>query len=385
MNNSSSKPLKVRVIQSGEDSRWDTFVRNHPDSLPYHLAAWKNAVRDAYGHQPAYFIAEDGKGDLQGALPMIEIAQPFSAAQSVSLPFCDAAGPLVLDVDAEEQLKAAVRERSGRSNVKTIEMRLSGGSNREEGFGAGCAQSSREPEAKETETGLLQQHVKVRLLLDMPDDAEILWKSYKAKLRSQVNKAKKNGLEFHSGNSAELVDEFYHVYAKNMHRLGSPAHSRKFFQCIARNYGSDAKVGVVSFQGEPIGAGILLFIAERVSIPWASTLSDFNKLAPNMLLYWQLIEQSIQHGARQFDFGRSTPGEGTYKFKLQWGAQPEQLYWIKSSIDKIDGQPAWRDEAEPVPNAKKSRRRALVETIWQRMPLPLCNFIGPKIRKYISL
>ena len=34
-----------------------------------------------------------------------------------------------------------------------------------------------------------------------------------------------------------------------------------------------------------------------------------------------------------FDFGRSSEGEGTYKFKKQWGAKPTPLVWY-DSIEK---------------------------------------------------
>jgi hypothetical protein len=35
--------------------------------------------------------------------------------------------------------------------------------------------------------------------------------------------------------------------------------------------------------------------------------------------YWEAIRFSLKKGFRRFDFGRSTPHEGTYKFKQQWG------------------------------------------------------------------
>ena len=37
---------------------------------------------------------------------------------------------------------------------------------------------------------------------------------------------------------------------------------------------------------------------------------------------------SIERGSRWFDFGRSTPGSGTYDFKLRWGGKVRQLYWV---------------------------------------------------------
>jgi serine/alanine adding enzyme len=39
------------------------------------------------------------------------------------------------------------------------------------------------------------------------------------------------------------------------------------------------------------------------------------------------IRFAIGKGLNRLDFGRSTPHEGTYHSKKQWGAQPVQLYW----------------------------------------------------------
>ena len=64
-----------------------------------------------------------------------------------------------------------------------------------------------------------------------------------------------------------------------------------------------------------------------IEIPWASSIRDFNPLCPNHLLYWHAMETAVAEGVDVFDFGRSTPGEGTFKFKEQWGAEPVPLHW----------------------------------------------------------
>lgn len=377
--------IKVRALEPGEESRWDTYVRNHPGALPYHLLAWKNAVAEAYGHQSRYLVAKDDKGSVHGVLPLIDIAPPFAAAHTVSLPFCDAAGPLVSECEVDALLQKEALKLVGLSKIKTMEIRFPGVSHLQENESGQDIQDSREGENAAPGIPPPGGDIKVRMLLELPGDVETLWKSYKSKLRSQVNKARKNGLDFSFGNNDELVADFYRVYAENMHRLGSPAHSLKFFQSIARQYGEDAVLGIVSHEGRPIGAGILLFVERRVSIPWASTLSDFNRLAPNMLLYWQLIELSIQRGATQFDFGRSTPGEGTYKFKQQWGAEPAPLSWVRSVVRIEEGNTVWQTDSQTVQSGKKSVGREFVENVWRNMPISVCNFLGPRLRKYISL
>jgi hypothetical protein len=52
-----------------------------------------------------------------------------------------------------------------------------------------------------------------------------------------------------------------------------------------------------------------------------------------MLLYWTKLEYACDNGNKTFDFGRSTPGEGTYRFKPQWGAKPQPLHWQYISLN----------------------------------------------------
>ena len=94
-----------------------------------------------------------------------------------------------------------------------------------------------------------------------------------------------------------------------------------------------------------------------------------------MLLYWSLIEYACDGEFKYFDFGRSTPDEGTYKFKEQWGAKPASLYWHKIASD---GQPVNNNQSEKSKFGKAIR-------YWKKVPVPVANVIGPLIRKNIVL
>ncbi|MEK7315372.1 MAG: GNAT family N-acetyltransferase, partial [Candidatus Eisenbacteria bacterium] len=61
-----------------------------------------------------------------------------------------------------------------------------------------------------------------------------------------------------------------------------------------------------------VAAGMALAFRDILEVPWAASRWDYRPLCPNNLLYWELIQSAIKEGFRQFDFGRSTPGEGTY-------------------------------------------------------------------------
>jgi len=183
---------------------------------------------------------------------------------------------------------------------------------------------------------------------------------------------------FRLGEGDEDIKSFYQVFSQNMLELGSPVHSKYFFASILKSYGGSCRMGLVFLDEKPIGCGIILFCGTHTAIPWASTIRKYNKLGPNMLLYWNLLQFSIKAGANLFDFGRSTPNSGTYRFKAQWGAQPNPLHWDKLPVDI-------NQYASPASLKQHGVNRQLAANLWSKLPLSIANLIGPKLRQYISL
>ena len=91
------------------------------------------------------------------------------------------------------------------------------------------------------------------------------------------------------------------------------------------------------------------------------------------MLYWEAIRFAIRTGSAKFDFGRSTPGEGTFIFKKQWGAKPVQLYWQYLLKD---------GERVPELNTKNPKYELAIK-VWQRLPITLTKVLGPRIVKNI--
>ena len=94
-----------------------------------------------------------------------------------------------------------------------------------------------------------------------------------------------------------------------------------------------------------------------------------------MMLYWTMLEYACDNGLKYFDFGRSSPDEGTYKFKEQWGTIPTVLHWHYIALD---GQPISEETSE------KSKFEKAIR-FWQKIPVPVTKIIGPMIRKHIGL
>ena len=349
--------IEITTATPADQQEWDSFVLSHPGASPYHFFAWGTAIRQAYGHERYYLMArQDSK--LVGILPLVHLKLSFFINELVALPFCDVGNCLAVNSAIEGKLLAEALKLGKQLKTKNIQLR-----------GALHSENNSNYPITPLESN------KVRMLLNLPESSEVLLKSFKSKLRSQVRKAEKNGVVFRWAGK-EGVDSFYSVFCSNMRDLGSPVHSRKLFHAIMENFGENARIGLAEFEGKCIGAGLILSTNEQTAIPWASTLRQHNRLAPNMLLYWNCLKFAADNGKKIFDFGRSTEKEGTFRFKKQWGATSASLPWYSS--------PPGPPQASKENQTKPSRRETVAE-IWKKMPVPIANFVGPQLRKYISL
>ena len=93
-----------------------------------------------------------------------------------------------------------------------------------------------------------------------------------------------------------------------------------------------------------------------------------------MLLYWTMLERSIERKQAIFDFGRSSPESPTFRFKKQWGAEPHAAVWSHYLR---------RGTAADMRPTNPKYGRAV--RVWQRLPLWLTRLLGPHIVRGHSL
>ena len=353
--------MEITIAQDKDAKRWNEYVSRHAHASPYHLFAWKQSIEFSYSQQSFYLMALDNQNQITGILPTILIKPPLGYATLCSLPYCDRGEALADSPAIVEQLISKANELRQKLKAHRYEYR----STKLTAYEINAQHATTEPQ-------------KVRMILELPETSEALLAGFKTKLRSQIKKAEKNGLTFEIGNNESLVSAFYNVFTINMRDLGSPTHSKRWFESISHFYAEDCIISVIKSNGIPIGAGLILINGKTATIPWASTLRKYNKLAPNMMLYWSLLEYATDNGCQQFDFGRSSIGEGTFKFKQQWGAKPFALDW--KTYPEIINKAVNKDKLQ-----QSSSLRQTAENIWRKLPLPLTIQLGSRVRKYISL
>jgi FemAB-related protein (PEP-CTERM system-associated) len=342
----SDHPSVLRVGRASSYA-WDRFVFESPDSSFCHLSGWRDIMAAVLGHECFYLAAIDDDGRWSGVLPLVQVRSSLFGRYLVSMPFLNYGGPIG-SASAQEQLAKYALQLARSQNAALLELR-----NREHVAGP-----------------LEINPRKVTVVLPLPPAAGELFQNFPSKLRSQIRRPQKAGFETRFG--LDQVDPFYSVFSRNMRDLGTPVMPRAWFEAIAREFPQLVQFGVVYQGTRPAAAGCGFVWRDEFEMTWASSLREYNGSAPNMLLYWSFMDHVLSRGVRRFNFGRCTPGSGTHRFKLQWGATDEVLPWAQWSPVQVRTTPSPERPAYRVASA-----------VWRRLPLTVTNTVGPALARMI--
>ena len=338
--------FELKYLVDGDASRWDDFVESTPTASLYHRYEWLRVIREVFRHEALPLAAVASDGGILGILPLIHMRSRVFGHFVISVPCFNYGGALAIDGDVTLALMDKAAQDAMVLGASHLELR-----NREE---LACSWPVRTD--------------KVSMHRPLPAAEDELWSQLGSKLRAQVRRPAKEGAVIKVGQE-ELLDDFYAVFARNMRDLGTPVYPRVFFNRILAEFRSMSEVVVVYLEDSPVAAGLTLHYKGVTEVPWASSLREANRVGVNMGLYWEMLRRAVSKGCHTFDFGRSSKDSGTYRFKRQWGAAPRQLHWYY-----------WLSSGTEVPRLNPSNPKyQLAISAWQRLPLPVANWLGPKI------
>jgi FemAB-related protein (PEP-CTERM system-associated) len=342
-------PVVCAVASADQGTEWDAFVRSRADASGYHLWRWRRVFEVGLGLRCHYVIATR-HGRVTGVLPTAEVRSPLFGRALSSLPYVNYGGVVAEDC---ETASALVDYAAGLARARSLSYVLL---------------RHRQRQMHE----LPARSHKVTMLLPLEETSEVMWNRLDRKVRNQVRKAEKSGVTIESG-GVDLLDDFYRVFAHNMRDLGTPVYGKSLFAAILNEFPDSARVHVARVNGLTIAGALSYAYGEWIEVPSASSLREHRALCPNHLLYWSVMTAAIAAGHRVFDFGRSTPDDGTYKFKEQWGASPAQLWWEYRLLGHA---------ALPSTDRHSAKLQTRIEA-WKRLPLAMATALGPHLARLV--
>ena len=337
--------INIKRLSAKSDvntAAWDDFVQTCPTATFFHRAGWQSILQEVFRHD-TYFLYAETDGHIEGVLPLAHVNSLLFGNSLVSLPFAVYGGVAASNEIAAQALEQEAQNIAKRLGVAHLELR--------------------HVAARHIDWPIQDLYVTFRKEIFPDEDANML--AIPRKQRAMVRKGVKNGLvsELDSG-----VDRFFALYADNMHRHGTPALPKRYFQALRAEFGSDCEVLTVAGpDGRALSTVFSFYFRDEVLPYYAGDDEAARESAANDFKYWELMRRSCARGCKVFDYGRSKHGTGSYTFKKNWGFEPQPLHYEYC---------LYKRDAIPQNNPANAKYKLLIET-WRRLPIGVANWLGP--------
>ena len=331
-----------------EDARsaalWDGYVMQCPQATFFHRAGWQRILHNVFRHPTHYLYAtEDGR--ITGVLPLAQVKSLLFGNALTSLPFAVYGGAAADDEATAAALEAEAEAIARKLGVQHLELR--------------------HLHRRHADWPAQDLYVTFRKEILAEEEANML--AIPRKQRAMVRKGIKNGLtsEVDAG-----VERFFPLYADNMHRHGTPAMPKRYFEALRAEFGDDCEVmTVTTAEGRLLSSVLSFYFRDEVLPYYAGDDEAARDLAANDFKYWELMRRSCARGLKVFDYGRSKQGTGSFSFKKNWGFEPTPLRYEYR---------LYKRDAVPQNNPSNAKFKLMIQT-WRRLPIGVANWLGPMV------
>ncbi len=348
-----SSPLRIARLAAQDQAlsaRWDAFVFAHPQATFFHRSGWLRVIEKSFGHR-GFFLYAERDGVIEGVLPLAEVKSRLFGHAVTSLPFAVYGGVAALNDEAAAALEAEAEKIARGQGAEHLEYRNLG-------------------VTRHADWPRQDLYVTFRKAILPDEEANML--AIPRKQRAMVRKGIKNELKAEVDAS---VERFFDLYADNVHRHGTPAMPKKYFQALLDEFGPDAEVLTVTApDGRPLSAVLSFYFRDEVLPYYAGDDEAARDLAANDFKYWELMRRACARGLKVFDYGRSKHGTGSFSFKKNWGFEPQPLSYEYRLFKR---------EAIPQNNPNNPKYQLLIKA-WRRLPIGVANWLGPFIVKNLG-
>jgi FemAB-related protein (PEP-CTERM system-associated) len=346
-----SKLIVVSELTDHDCDKWDTYVKGSVRGLPHHLSGWRTVLRESYGYETPYLIAREDER-VVGVLPLFVVRSLLVGNVAMTMP-----GGLCADTqEVAQALIAQGKEVAHQAKAKRFLLH----------------------DTRQVWPGNLHTSTKhVHWVLDVRPDTEALWQALDGNIRRQVRIARRKELSVEVDRTGKHLAAFYEVLSQFAHQVGTPLFGYDFLEHIVKSFPDGFNI-VVVYQGQqPIGGYFQLEMGRTVYGVWGATLRDYLQLRAVYLAYWEIIRDASANGFHHLDMGRSPAHSEASRYKGQWGGVASPIYQQVAHISSGRHADSIADQIQ------SEGKFQLVMQLWPKLPLPVAQYLGPKLRRHV--
>lgn len=301
----------MRIVRQLDERLWREFVDQHPQGNVFHTPEMFQVFARAEGHYPTLWAAVGNDGHVLALMLPVQItllnglARRFTTRAVVyGSVLCapgaegqDALVKLLYTYKREVKGGALFTELRNLSDVSAIQPAL-----QDNGFGH-------------------EGHL--NFLVDLERPTEEIWSSVDGNVRTNVRKARRQGVVVEEVTSGDKVPAAYAVLASVYERIQIPLAPLSLFEAAFEVLHPQGMIKLFKTCVEDacIGVAVRLLYKDVIYAWYAGTITEYAKYKANDLLNWHVLEWGAQNGFRCFDFGGAGKPDQDYgprRFKAKF-------------------------------------------------------------------
>ena len=321
--------MNVHVINPLVDTRWGELIDRHPLASPFHRREWLAALQGAYGYEPLAITSAAPGELLRNGIVACRVSNWVQGTHLVSLPFSDHCQPLVADPNECCEFVRHLQLTFGPPRYKYLELRPL--------VADPCYGQPGES---------FWWH---ELTLDRSLEA-IFRGFHKDSIQRSIRRAEREQLEYETGRSDALLQDFYRLVLLTRRRHGILPQPRSWFEKLQTCMGESLQLRVARKAGRAIAAMLTLRHRSTVVYKYGCSDEGFHSLGGMPFLFWKLVEESKSTAAEAIDFGRSDlDNPGLVAFKDKFGTTKKLVsYYRHPSCRAVRPSPWMRRSMRPL-------------------------------------
>lgn len=342
--------VEFEKVGPGNKNELAEYISMKKDSSFVDCWEWRLFLENIYGLEHFWYIARKN-GRISGFLGLTLSNHPVFGKYLVTAPFASKGGFYADSEDVFLALFCKAEEMQDQSGARYTLIR------------------HMDPDWR-TPAGWQIDHSYATYHLELDKDIEAFSEKHiRTTLRNKIRNCTKYKLGIQFGGS-ELIDDCWKVVNRSMKELGSPYHSRRYLEILKECMGSNAEF-VLSRDGNGriIGGGVMISHQEKMEILHMNAMKKYQSMHVADFFYWSTVQECYRRHVRLIDMGRSLVESGNETYKMKWRPSRHILCYSYHLSPNAR-----------MPNLnQRNPRFQLAINAWQRMPLAVANFLGPRL------
>ena len=349
--------MPVFTLNPLSDQRWDDFVEQHPRGSIFHTGGWLQALQKTYQYQPRWVTSSPPAAPLSDGILFCEVNSWLTGRRLVSLPFSDHCNPLVASSAGTHELVEHLHTVVAAGKYRYVEFRP--------GAEVPCLDEMRDVAC--SACFLLHS------LPLAPPLGDLYEKLHKDCIQRKIRRAQRESLRYAKGRTELLLRQFYRLLLRTRRRHSLPPQPFQWFRNLSTCLGDRLTVHVAYKADQAVAAIITLNFKETVTYKYGCSDERSSNLGGTPFLFWKIIEESKNAGARRLDLGRTdSDNSGLATFKDRLGAERQVLHYYRIS------------ESSSVRDIRKSWVTPLVRRVFPYIPDSVLVASGRLLYRHIG-